>query len=75
MGFSVEGKVNIPMEDFWQFAREYLPEGYEQVVFGVPAPTSDGVDIVVTFTASDTGAPLTWDDKLIKMDLNAAAHG
>jgi len=58
-----EGRVNISLEDFWEFVMQYLPE-YEEIRFGVPkivdgelsisyAASSEPLEIIEQFQNSE----------------------
>lgn len=61
MSRTMEGKIWIPLEDFWAFVEKYAPNGCDEVVYGVPCVTPDSPnDIQITFAASSDGHPIDW---------------
>jgi len=64
MSYAAEGELYIPLEDFRKFARKYLPDDFDLVIFGVPKVISGDQDITVSFaTGSDGNDPSFWGEK------------
>ena len=55
------GTVYIPLEEFWKFVHEYMPDlkGAE-VAYGVPRVKDDGGDLEIDYAFSTECAPSDW---------------
>jgi hypothetical protein len=62
MGFSAEGEVIIPMEEFREFACKYVPGSWEPS-FGVPRITKDGFGMIISFAIGTESHPADWVKK------------
>ena len=63
MAIIAEGEVVIPMEEFWAYVMDYMPNGIGEVAFGVPKPTKDGTELVISFASSSDSHPSDWMEK------------
>jgi len=64
MGLIAEGEIHIPMEEFWGFVANYLPNGWcYETRYGIPKPDRDGFDMVISFAASSESDPSEWMEK------------
>lgn len=57
MSFSAEGKVQIPLSDFYEFVLKYLPKGPEYAL-GVPQVSETELEII--FAVSTECHPEDW---------------
>jgi hypothetical protein len=59
-----EGKIYIPMEDFWKFVHEYAPgDGSAEIIFGVPQFREADSDMVIDYAFSTECPPRDWATK------------
>lgn len=61
MAHDGEGKIYIPLEDFWKFVQGYVPQSDAETVFGVPQFTDE--DVVVDYAFSTECNPAEWVKK------------
>jgi hypothetical protein len=53
MGYRIEGEINIPLEEFWEFVSKYAPQGIGNVMYGVPYIDPDNIhDLTINFVES-----------------------
>lgn len=53
MAYRIEGEINIPLEDFWEFVSQYTPKGVGEVMYGVPHIDPNNLyDLKVNFVAN-----------------------
>lgn len=63
MSFAVEGEVRVPLDEFQEFIRGYLPNEFDCVLLGPPVAISRDQDIVVNFAAANDGnEPSDWSE-------------
>lgn len=36
MAYRIEGEINIPLTEFWEFVSQYAPKGVGEISYGVP---------------------------------------
>lgn len=59
-----EGKLVIPLEDFWKWVEEnYLIENKDITVMGIPKINSMEKMIEIDFASSSEGSPTDWTRK------------
>lgn len=58
----LEGTIEIPMDEFWQFVFKYDPtrESGMETSYGVPRIAKDGMTMEIDFAASTEGSPDDW---------------
>ena len=62
MAYTLIGKIEIPLEDFWEFVNKYVPVGVE-VAFGVPKVNISNNTIEIPAALSTDGSPLDWTER------------
>lgn len=63
MSYTLEGKIEIPLEDFWQWFHEnYVPSGLRssESVFGVPRVNISNMTIEVEVALDSDNNPRNW---------------
>ena len=59
MAHDGEGKIYIPLEEFWKFVQKWAPgDGTSEIRFGVPQFTES--DVVIDYAFSTEGPPEDW---------------
>jgi hypothetical protein len=59
----LEGTIEIPMEEFWEFVHQYDPVDGLESSYGVPRIIKDGQTMEIDFAASSEGSPADWANK------------
>lgn len=59
----LEGTIEIPMSEFWEFVSQYNPTKAMVTVCGVPRITKDADTMEIDFAASSEGDPNDWAKK------------
>lgn len=60
MSVTLEGKIEIPAEDFWEFVEKYNPAKDLNCAYGVPKFNTDNDTIDITFAADSMTDPREW---------------
>lgn len=57
-----EGRVEIPLEDYFAFVRQYIPNTKDNIEIGIPIPNKHNSTIEVAFAGSgiDDCSPNEW---------------
>jgi hypothetical protein len=64
MAFTFEGKLEIPLEEFYSWAGDnYGLGGVYERCYGVPTVNKDNHTIEISFAGSDTSNPAEWREK------------
>jgi hypothetical protein len=63
MPVSYEGKIEIPLEEFWEWVSGRTPVDGHEVVYGVPQVNSHNNTMEVSFAASNDCPPSNWAQK------------
>ena len=57
--YTMEGKIEIDLVEFWEFVMKYSPTK-DEVRFGVPRFNQSNGTVEIDFAASSEGDPFDW---------------
>lgn len=50
MAYRIEGEINIPLDEFWEFVAQYAPKGIGESSYGVPrVDPNNTFDLTITY--------------------------
>lgn len=62
MSITIEGKIEIPEVDFWEFVSKYVPDGF-MYLYGIPKFNKENKTMDINFAASSETDPRNWVEK------------
>ena len=63
MAYTIEGSLQIPLDEFWDFLSQYLPSNSANTVFGKPVVNVDNGTLDIGFASDTDENPRTWLEK------------
>ena len=61
--YTMEGTIEIPMNDFWEFVIKYAPVKSDPMCFGVPRFDIAAETIIINFASDSEESPENWTPK------------
>lgn len=58
-----EGKIEIPLEDFWGYVERYHDHESSELLYGVPSVNPDNETIEINYAFSTNSNPSDWAEK------------